>query len=140
MRRRKIKIVAWFLLFAFLLTTVGVNVRKMECRSCRMAYVEVHVFPGEKTSSCDENCACCHSCEKSRQSSCEHENSEHDFYKLSGDWALSHVEILFSDLPCLNLREWFVPEVLTFSDISCNFLFSCIDRFHSQESLCIFRC
>ncbi|WP_294142696.1 hypothetical protein [uncultured Sanguibacteroides sp.] len=139
MKKYRINIPALLLLFTFLLATVGINVIKIQCFGCRMAYVEVQIFPNEDISLCENDC-CSSSCKNPQKSACEQENAEHDFYKLSGDWAVSHMEF-----QCLDAQDWkdevcFVPPITGIVSCSSDIDLSFLNDFRPPELLCIFRC
>lgn len=138
MRKDRMNVPALLLLLAFLLATVGINVIKVQCLGCRMAHVEVRMFPGEEVSLCGNDC--CSSCKKLQKSACKQERAEHDFYKLPGDWAVSTVVFLCFDILDRKDEVYFVPPITSLASFSFDTDLSFIGDFRPPELLCIFRC
>ena len=94
MKQKKLNIPALLLLFTFLLGTIGMNVSKVYCQRCQETYLHVMVIPQDIPCPCTHGCYCCHHmCHNAHKKNCDNAKQEHTYYKVSGDWAMSHFEI-----------------------------------------------
>ena len=142
MKQKKWNIPAFLLLFTFLLGTVGVNVSRVSCYRCQETYLHVVVIPEDLPCPCTHGCnSCCqHACHKVHKDNCTSSRQQHTYYKVSGDWAMSHFEIQFCDM--VQACDFMMPlpqEVISNVKLF-NSSLACIDSSPPQELLCIFSC
>lgn len=140
MKKRKINIPALLLLFSFLLGTIGVNVSKVYCHRCQETYSHVMFIPADVPCPCMHDCVCCHACHNMHKKNCDNAKQQHTYYKVYGDWAVSHFEVQFNDM---FLATEFTP-VFAGSLESIvkplNPFLSYMDSSPPLELLCTFRC
>ena len=65
---------------------------------------------------------------------------EHVYYKVSGDWAMSHFEIQFCDMVQECNFMMFLPDTIISKIKPLNSSIAYIDTSPPLELLCIFRC
>ena len=141
MKQKKLNIPALLLLFTFLLGTIGVNVSKVYCQRCQETYLHVMVIPQDIPCPCTHGCHCCHHmCHNAHKKNCDNAKQEHTYYKVSGDWAMSHFEIQFCDMvrECNFMMS--LPDVIISNVQPFNSPVAYIDTSPPLELLCIFRC
>ena len=141
MMQKKWNISALLLLFTFLLGTVGVNVSRVYCQRCQETRLHVVVIPEDIPCPCTHDCACCHkACHNAHTKNCNNARQEHVYYKVSGDWAMSHFEIQFCDMVQECNFMMFLPDTIISKIKPLNSSIAYIDTSPPLELLCIFRC
>ena len=141
MKQKKWNISALLLLFIFLLGTVGVNVSRVYCQRCQESHLHVVVIPEDIPCPCTHGCTCCHQkCHNAHKKNCDNAKQEHTYYKVSGDWAMSHFEVQFCDMvqECNFMMS--LPDTVISNVKSFNSRVAYIDTSPPLEFLCIFRC
>lgn len=140
MKHRKLDITALLLLFTFLLGTIGVNVSRVYCNRCQEGYLQVVVVPADVPCPCKRAHTCCGMCHNMHKKACDNAKQQHCFYKVSGDWSISHATVQWCDAV---LTDDFMPfftdaSFLVVKPIKSFSLY--IDTSPPLELLCIFRC
>lgn len=141
MKQKKLNIPALLLLFTFLLGTIGMNVSKVYCQRCQETYLHVMVIPQDIPCPCTHGCFCCHqNCHNAHKKNCDNAKQEHTYYKVAGDWTMSHFEIQFCDMVQECNFMMFLPDTVISNVKPFNSPIAYIDMSPPLELLCIFRC
>lgn len=75
------------------------NLSRVYCQRCQESHLHVVVIPEDIPCPCTHGCACCHQkCHNAHKKNCDNAKQEHTYYKVSGDWAMSHFEVQFCDM------------------------------------------
>ena len=118
---------------------IGVNVNKLYCSHCEVAYLQVKMMPEDKPCCCQHGCSCCQ--KHGNTAIACHPELQHSFYKVTDSSQAEEsmgIAVLFF---YLDKYEIVVPEVfplpehIYFSDPE-----DYPDNPPSPELLCTYRC